>query len=251
MSTGYRAALLFGLASLTAGTVPAMAEERIFSFDSHIAVNFDMSLDVTETILINVEGTNIKRGIVKDLPAPPRSGSGRSAGLGVKILGVTRDGVNEPFRLEPGPAATQLRIGKADALLAAKPTTYVIHYRVTRPAGSLNKFNELQWDVTGNSWALPIDAAFVTVDLPKGSQVTQGSAAVRQSDGKSRDLQIGNSDGGQFTARTTAALPPGAHFTVLVEWPKGLMADAAAGSVQFPAVQWGGKRKRLEALRLR
>jgi hypothetical protein len=251
MSAAGRIGLLFGLAILASANVSAKAEERIFSFDSRIAVSTDMSLDVTETITINVEGTTIKRGIVKDLPASPKGGSVRSAGLGVKVLSVTRDGVNEPFHLEPGQSGTQLRIGKADVLLAAKPTTYVIHYRVTRPVGSLNKFNELQWDVTGNSWALPIDAAFVTVELPKGSQVAQGSAAVRQSDGKGRDLQIGTSDGAKFSARTTAPLPPGAHFTVLVEWPKGLVAEGGSGFAQFPAVQWGGKRKRFGELRLR
>jgi len=251
MSAVCRKALLSGLAVLALGAVSARAEERIFSFDSRIAVNADMSVDVIETITINVEGTSIKRGIVKDLPASPKGGSARSTGLGVKVLSVTRDGTNEPFRLEPGPNGTQLRTGKADVLLTAKPTTYVIRYRVSRPYGNLNKFNELQWDVTGNSWALPIDAAFVTVDLPKGSRVAQGAATVRQADGKGREFLIGNSDGGQFTARTAAALPPGARLTILVEWPKGLVADGGPGIAQFPGVKWDVKRKRLEALRLR
>ena len=65
MSAVCRKALLSGLAVLALGAVSARAEERIFSFDSRIAVNADMSVDVTETITINVEGTNIKRGIVK------------------------------------------------------------------------------------------------------------------------------------------------------------------------------------------
>jgi len=247
----YRVSVYLGLAILGAGIAPACAEERILSFDSRIAVNPDLSLDVTETITINVEGVGIKRGIVKDLPASPRGGKDRRAGLGLKVLSVTRDGVAEPFKIEPGQTGTQLRTGKADVLLAAKPTTYVIHYRVVRPGSSPDRYNELAWDVTGNSWALPIDKAFVTVAMPAGAQITQAAAAVRLPEGIGHDIQIGSKEGSEFTARTTAPLAPGSHFTILVEWPKGSAAVIGVSEVQFPAQQWTTRRKRFSALRLR
>jgi len=238
------------LALMAIAAAPAQAEERILSFDSRIVVNPDMSLDVTETIAINVEGTSIKRGIVKDLPATPKAKGARAAALGLKVLEVTRDGVKEPFRLEPGATATQLRIGKADVLLPAKATTYVIRYHVTRPSGGPDKFNELPWDVTGNSWALPIDAAFVTVDLPKDSKIVQSSAMVRLADGKTQRLTPDTSEGTTFTARSTEPLPPGAHFSVLVEWPKGVTAQGGGAMAQFAPLQWTTKRKHFGSLQL-
>ena len=250
MPAQYRVSLLCALALAAAAAVPAQAEERILSFDSRIVVSPDMSLDVTETIAINVEGTNIKRGIVKDLPAAPKAKGARAGGLSVKVLDVTRDGVKEPFRIEPGQTATQLRIGKADVLLPAKATTYVIHYRVTRPNGSPDKFNELQWDVTGNSWALPIDAAVVTVDLPKGSQIVQSSAILRLAEGKTQRLQAATGEGAQFTARSDAPLMPGTHFSVLVEWPKGMTVEGGGAMAQFAPLQWTTKRKHFGSLQL-
>ena len=56
------ALLLFALA------MPAFAQERILSYDSAIAVNADGSMDVTETIKVHAEGTNIRRGIYRDFP---------------------------------------------------------------------------------------------------------------------------------------------------------------------------------------
>ena len=47
------------LAALTltlAWAVPAQAEEKILSYDSHVAIQQDGALDVTETITVRAEG---------------------------------------------------------------------------------------------------------------------------------------------------------------------------------------------------
>ena len=56
------ALLLFALA------LPAFAQERIPSHDSTVAVNADGSMDVTETIKVHAEGSDIRRGIYRDFP---------------------------------------------------------------------------------------------------------------------------------------------------------------------------------------
>ena len=46
----------------------SFAYENIKSYDSHIVINKDGSLDITETIVAHAEGINIKRGIYRDFP---------------------------------------------------------------------------------------------------------------------------------------------------------------------------------------
>lgn len=57
--------IFFGLFFLS---IPIQAAERILSFDSHIIVNSDASVAVTENIKVRVEGKEIRRGIYRALP---------------------------------------------------------------------------------------------------------------------------------------------------------------------------------------
>ena len=47
---------------------PATAEERIQRFVSDVSVERDGTLDVTETIRINVERDQVRHGILRDIP---------------------------------------------------------------------------------------------------------------------------------------------------------------------------------------
>src|SRR5690606_29860282 len=57
-------------------------------------------------------------------------------------------------------------IGSRDAIVTPGPHTYTLTYRTARQLGFFDTHDELYWNVTGNGWAFPIDAAAATVELP-------------------------------------------------------------------------------------
>ena len=76
-------ALVFTL--VLALAAPAKAEERIISFISAVTVNADASLDVTETITVNAEGDQIRRGIYRDFPALYTNRNGTRVNVGFEV----------------------------------------------------------------------------------------------------------------------------------------------------------------------
>lgn len=61
-------AVLWELTFSTAAAPSEFGGETIREFDAWIEVRADGSLDVTEVILVNAEGQQIKRGIYRDFP---------------------------------------------------------------------------------------------------------------------------------------------------------------------------------------
>src|SRR5262245_59652668 len=85
------------------------AAERVIEFHSDIRIANDGQLNVTERILVEVEGRSIRRGIVRDLPTVYRDGAGRHA-VPFSIRRVTRDGLPENFQLERLSNGLRIRI---------------------------------------------------------------------------------------------------------------------------------------------
>ncbi len=215
---------LFALLALwIALASPALADERIKSFLSDVTVNADASLDVTETITVNSEGNEIRHGIFRDFPTTYTDRNGQRVIVGLDVLGVKRDGQDEPYGLESLSNGTRIRIGDKDTLLEDTLHRYEIRYRTTRQIGFFDKFDELYWNVTGNGWDFPIDDAMVRITLPQGARIIQhdeSTGAYRSRDNNSRVL---SATGNVFEAETTAALDPRQGFTVAVAWQKGLV----------------------------
>jgi len=84
----FRSALATLLLAL-AWVVPAQAEEKILSYDSHVAIQQDGALDVTETITVRAEGERIRRGIFREFPTRYEGRNGNQVRVGFDLLGVT------------------------------------------------------------------------------------------------------------------------------------------------------------------
>ena len=96
----------------------AAAQEEIRSFDVDILVETDGDIIVTETIRVNVEGRNIRRGIFRELPAY-YGDEDRPGKLPYRydILSITKDGAREPYARDTIGNALQIRIGDPDVYL--------------------------------------------------------------------------------------------------------------------------------------
>lgn len=157
------------LVALAASPQSARAQdERILSFHSDITVNPNASMLVRETIKVRSAGDQIRRGIYRDFPTRYKDRLGNQYVVGFAVLEVQRDGKPEPSRIERQSNGERVYIGRKNVYLDPGEYTYTLVYRTTRQLGFFPDHDELYWNVTGNGWIFPIDAASATVTLPKG-----------------------------------------------------------------------------------
>jgi hypothetical protein len=198
--------------------------ERIIHYTSDIVVDRDSSLHVTETIRVEAEGINIRHGIFRDFPTRYEGRDGRTVRVGFSVEGVERDGQAEHYSRESISGGVRLKIGDADQEVTPGEHTYVIHYTTTRQLNFSNPaFDELYWNVTGNFWRFPIDAAEVHVHLPQPvefGQVSLYTGGEGSRDSNAEELSRG---GGEIAFRTTQGLAAYEGFTISVTWPKGVI----------------------------
>ena len=206
----------------------ALAEERILSWRSDIAVRADGALNVTETIRVNVEGNSIQHGIFRDFPTTYDE-TGRRVRVGFDVAGVERDGQPEPYETQQSGNDVRVQIGSGDKYLDYGEHTYVIRYTTTRQLGFFDGYDELYWNVTGNGWAFPIDTAEAHIRLPQAVPFGSERAVYTGPQGATgHAAKVVSEAPGEIAFRTTAPLGPYEGLTVAVRWPKGVVRAAEA-----------------------
>ncbi|MEL7111215.1 MAG: DUF2207 domain-containing protein, partial [Pseudomonadota bacterium] len=215
---------LAGLLLLLLWSLPiSVAEEAILNFDVEIEVETDGDIVVTETIAVNVEGREIRRGIFRELFAyyADEDGTGRLP-YRYDILSVRKDGKKEPYDRERNGNAFMIRIGDPDRYLDYRVHTYEIRYRVKNQIRYDDTFDELFWNVTGSYWLFPIESASVRVRFPDGARVIESNIYTgRQGvDGKNARYQR---DGDDHLVTTTQPLGIREGLSVSLTIEKGLI----------------------------
>ncbi len=206
---------------------PAVAQERILSYDSEVRVQADGSLEVTERIRVVVEGQRIRRGLYRDFPTSYTDRSGNRYVVGFELLGVERNGNPEPFFTENMANGVRINTGNDDFLPAPAEHTFTLRYRTTRQLGFFEAHDELYWNVTGLGWEFdigavtarvllpaPVEKAKLRLDAYTGPQGAQGT-----------DFQVNVPVPGEVVFNTTRALGPNEGLTLVVGFPKGLVAE--------------------------
>ncbi len=204
----------------------AVAAERILNFQSDIQILPDASLQVHETIKVQSEGRYIRHGIFRSFPTTYIDRMGNRYVVGFMVMDVRRDGQPENYAVDSVINGVDVKIGNASTLLTAGEYTYELTYRVTRELGFFREHDELYWNVTGNGWGFPIDHASAIVDLPRAvpeNELKLAGYTGRQGSKDQNFLASRISDSEvQFVA--TAPLEPYEGFTIVVEFPKGMVA---------------------------
>src|SRR3989339_542474 len=145
-------------------------DERIWKFNSHIEVQKNSTLKVTETITVHSESMDIQHGIYRDFPTIyPLAKIFRST-VGFHVEQVLRNGEPENYWLESLKNGKRVYNGNKDTLLEPGQYTYTIVYTTTRQLAFLTNYDQLYWNVTGNGWSFPIDETTATVILPEGTK---------------------------------------------------------------------------------
>ncbi|WP_298574998.1 DUF2207 domain-containing protein [uncultured Luteimonas sp.] len=217
------------LVLLAASALQAQAVERIESYAIDVAVEADGSLEVTERIRVRAEGERIRRGIYRDFPTRYRDRHGNRVVVGFEVLEVLRDGRPEPWFTERRGNGVRVNTGNDDLLPVPATHSYTLRYRTTRQLGFFEDRDELYWNAIGTGWEFAIDSGQVELRLPQPVPVAdlavdgwtgaqgargQGHAASTPSPGVARWA-------------LTAPLQPGEGLTVLLTFPKGVVAEPA------------------------
>jgi len=207
------------------------ADERIFDYHSDIQVLKDGSLKATESITVNAEGRNIKRGIYRDFPIAYTSRFMVPIKLPFQVVSVKRDGETEPFHTQEESNGVRVYVGREDYLLPPGKYTFEITYTTNFQLGFFDSHDELYWNVTGNGWDFPIDRASASVSLPGDVPLDkirhEGYTGLQGS----RDTNL-TSEVNHFTGTvdftTSKILGSQEGLTIVVGFPKGYVREPTA-----------------------
>lgn len=206
--------------------LPGLADERILLFDSDIQVHANGSMSVTETIRVRAQGREIKRGIYRDFPTSYKTASGRRHKVDFHIVGVQRDGQPEAWHTARQSNGIRVYFGRREVMLEPGIYEYRFSYTTKRQLGYFDRHDELYWNVTGHGWAFPIELATARVQLPESTARSelQGTAYTGAYGAGGSNWRWEALDSGALYA-TTTRLAPREGLTIVLQWPKGLVAE--------------------------
>lgn len=206
--------------------LPATAREAITSFASSVTLFPDGSVEVVETIEVNAEGSEIRRGIYRDIPLILINPDNSRLRSDLQVKTVLRDGRNEPYALENiGAGFKRIRIGDADVLLSYGRHKYTIHYTMTRMGRTFADRDELFWNATGNYWNFPIDEAVASITLPRGAVIDRLAGYTGRAGSMEQAVTITRSADNKAIFRVTRPLASGEGVSVAASFQKGILAE--------------------------
>ncbi len=203
---------------------PALAREEIRAFATDVELRTDGSVAVLETIDVNAEGNQIRRGIYRDIPVTMLGDSGHKIRIDLDVAAVTRAGRPEMFRVERMGDFQRIWIGDPDVLLSSGVHRYTISYTMDRMARPTKKGDELYWNATGNYWDFPILTSVARVRLPEGAVLNDLAAYTGIAGSTERAVSVTREDDNTAIFRTQRALAPGEGMTFSVSFQKGVVA---------------------------
>jgi uncharacterized membrane protein YgcG len=205
----------------------AAADERILGFHSDIRVFPDGMLEVTETITVRAEGHQIRRGIYRDFPVEYEDRFGNTYKITLEPLVVMRNDRPEDFHTVRSRRDVRTYFGSSNRFLDHGEHTYVFRYRVDRMLGFFDDHDELYWNVTGNNWVFPIDAASATVHLqfdpPRDALAIDAYTGRLGSTAQNFSHRV--EPDGKVSFVATNPLPASHGLTIVVGWPKGFVTE--------------------------
>ena len=227
---------LLALLLALAWALPAAAQqdggERILDYDVDIAIQADGSLEITERITVRAEGRAIRRGIVREFPTRYRDRFGDRVVVDFEVLEVLRNGQPEPWFTERVSNGVRVNTGNDDFLPVPAEHVFTLRYRTNRQLGFFEQHDELYFNAMGHSSSLRVDGGRVTARLPAPVPVAEMEldGFTGREGGRGRAFNGSLAEAGVAHWELTAPLARRAGFTVLLTFPKGVVAEP--GTVQ-------------------
>ena len=231
------ASALAGLLLLAApGGRAAARSLAIERFDAEVVVARDASIEVTETIRARFTGA--WNGLYRTIPVVYRTPQGFGYRLFLQPLAVT-DEAGRPLRWQVSSERhyRKFKIWIPDAQDAAR--TVVFRYRVANALRFFTDHDELYWNVTGDEWDVPIEAASARIRLPAGATDVRSLAFTGSYGSRAQDADVQTlSDGVDIDMRRPLAFHEG--LTAVVGWSKDAVEEPGplARALLFLRANW-------------
>jgi hypothetical protein len=210
--------------ALFALAAPAFAREEIRSFTTNTTLRVDGSVEIVETLEVNVEGDEIRRGIYRDIPTHLINPDNSRLRSDLRVVEVLRDGRAEPYSVDDiGGGFKRIQIGDADVFLDHRVHTYTIRYTMTRMARYFADYDELFWNATGNYWSFPILKATATLNVPTGAVISGAIGYTGAPGSTEQAVTIEQTSDTSVAFRTTRELSAGEGLSVTVKFQKGIL----------------------------
>lgn len=220
--------------------------DRITYFNSTIRVGVDGKLTVREDITIyNGNGApnpiygndpslygminnEIKRGIVRTFPLYYVNRQKLFQNTTFKLKEVLRNGRKENYHTEKQNNGIQVYTGSSSVFIDPGFYTYSIIYETAHQLKQLKSFDELFWNVTGNSWNFRIDSAKCTVILPKGASPLSSKCYTGTTGSSAENCNLTSTMIGDSVAiifKANRSFLPKQGFSIATSWQKNIVAS--------------------------
>ena len=209
----------------------AFAEERITSFDVVVEVQKNGDFIVTETIAVEVEGNEIRRGIFRDIPRFLQDGNSKVPQK-FDINLVERNGSAEKHEVSKEDNALRIRIGNPNKMLPHGKHTYTIKYRAKNQIRYDENYDEVYWNVTGNYWNFPIEAASAKITFPDDINIVNAKAYMGSLGSKGGGYNY-RAESNEHNFITTQRLNRREGITVSLKFDKGVIDPPSASDRRF------------------
>jgi uncharacterized membrane protein YgcG len=198
--------------------------EHVRSFETTAKINKDGTVDIKEIIVYDFNGLE-RHGIYRDIPYIKTNNEGKKFRMEIDSISVTDlEGNEHQFTRKEENGYLKLRIGNSN-LTVTGLKTYIVSYRVSGALTYFSDHDELYWNMTGNSWEVPIAGAKAEVILPdpmpSGNITAACFTGYQGSSNSYCDLTVSEKE---VAAVTKNILSSREGMTMVVGFPKNTVA---------------------------
>lgn len=217
--------------------LPASARQlTIQNFAVQVNVQPDSTIDVTETLTVNFQGS--WHGIYRTIPIEYRGSMGLNYTLFIEPESVTDENGNPlKYELSRHGQYKQFKIYVPDAEDSTR--TIVIRYKALDALRFFPDHDELYWNVTGNETDAPIENASARIELPAGVTGLHAEAFTGGYGERGQDASVKISENiVEIQMQRPLAYHEG--LTAVVGWDKGFThpPGAWAKTIRFLRSNW-------------
>lgn len=200
------------------------AQEKITDYVVNIEIQEDGKIKISEEIVYDF-GSQEKHGIYRNIPLIKENEEGKRFKMTFENISVTRDGINEIYETKTN-KELEIKIGDPNKTITGEHV-YKINYTVSGALTYFEDFDELYWNVNGTEWEVPIQHLFVSVLIPEDipDSKLQYNCYTGEIGSTDSNCVVRHQTENFITYETTQPLNSGENMTVVLNFPKGYIAE--------------------------
>ena len=214
--------IILAIATLFISAAFAQQEERIIRFHSDIKIETDGRIEVAEHIRVYAGGKEIRRGIIREIPLYRENNKGKKVRMDYNVLAVRRNGADTRYEIKEENGNMLIYIRDMNVLLDPGEYDFTVVYESYGQVGFFDDFDELYWNVTGNTSVFAVEQASAAITLPRNANAIRTDFYTGVSGAKGKDCRV-EDRGNMQVFTSTRRLAPREGLTVAVAFPRDVI----------------------------